>query len=373
MTARTLRVLLVVEAASAGVGRHVLDLGEGLVERDIEVQLVVGGARADVRFRERLAALPALDVHFVDAHGAGRSTPAVIRHVRHIARTCGCNIVHGHASFGGAWARLGHPRSSSVVYTPNALVTQSPAIRPVARTLYGLTERVLSRRTDAVIYVSDEEATHGIELGLRPRMSTVIPNGIKITSPPDALAARRSLGLELGRPTVGFVGRLTSQKGLDHLVRATPSIISDTGAVIAVVGAGPDERELRQLADNLGVTANMIWLGDRDGARAMGAFDVLAVPSRYEGFPYVVLESLAAGVPVVASPAANVSGVLACGPCGVVAEPTTDGFGRAIVSLLRDAGQRAALGASGRVTVAGLSVDSMVDATIDVYMRVVGP
>ena len=75
---------------------------------------------------------------------------------------------------------------------------------------------------------------------------------------------------------------------------------------LVVVGSGPLERSLRVMADLLGIANKVLWLGEGDGKCLLPAFDLLALPSRYEGLPYVTLEALSAGLPVVATATAGV-------------------------------------------------------------------
>ncbi|MGR7024928.1 glycosyltransferase [Geodermatophilus sp. URMC 62] len=108
-----------------------------------------------------------------------------------------------------------------------------------------------------------------------------------------------------GRLVVGGVGRLDRQKGFDVLLRA----VADLPAVhVVLVGDGPEREALEKLAADLGLEERVTmvgWSGDAPGL--MRSFDVLAVPSRWEGLPLVVLEAMFGGVPVVATPVGGVS------------------------------------------------------------------
>jgi glycosyltransferase involved in cell wall biosynthesis len=98
----------------------------------------------------------------------------------------------------------------------------------------------------------------------------------------------------------------------------------------------------------------------------MAALDVFALPSRYEGFPYVVLEALWAGVPVVATDVCNASLVLADERCGTVVPRDPARIARALVGRLAAPGS--ADDASARRQAASLhSVDTMVDETLALY------
>jgi glycosyltransferase involved in cell wall biosynthesis len=115
---------------------------------------------------------------------------------------------------------------------------------------------------------------------------------------------RKSLSIE-NKKVIGFVGRLRREKGLDILIDAFSHIhLSQPDTVLVVVGNGPDRTSLEQRAASLGVDAQIKWLGQKKPEEVYelyGIMDVVAVPSRFEGFGLTAAEALAAGVPVVGS------------------------------------------------------------------------
>lgn len=362
----SVRVAQVVEASFAGVGRHVLDLSEELIAAGVEVDLHFAGRRADSTFVQRAGDLPFRSVSRFDA--ADPLTP--ILSLRRQLRADAPDIVHGHASIGGAWARLAAPRRVPIVYTPNAFITQSPGLDPVRRATFTTLERCFARRTAGIICVSDEEAAHARSLGLRPGLTIVVPNGVP--EPVDTVsrdAARRALGLEPSGLVVGFVGRLVGQKGVDLLVSALPEV-RPASAVLAVVGEGPELARLQQQTRELGVEDRVRWLGKRDGVAAMPAFDVFVLPSRYEGFAYVLLEALQAGVPVVTTSAANASAALGDGRAGVIVAPDAPSLACATSAILLDQSRRVEMAAHAPRVAARFTVARMADRTLELYRRI---
>jgi len=122
----------------------------------------------------------------------------------------------------------------------------------------------------------------------------------------DRAAARDILGLPPDSIVVGFVGRFCTQKAPETLIRALahPALRERPGLRACFCGTGPARREkrLRALVEKLRVTARIHWPGYiPDAGRILRAFDVLALPSRYEAHPYILLESLAAGTPPAVS------------------------------------------------------------------------
>ena len=116
--------------------------------------------------------------------------------------------------------------------------------------------------------------------------------------------SRRELGLPDGEPVLGWVGRVSEEKGLDVAVRALSRLQS---ARLAVIGDGPETEAVKRLASGLGVAERVHWCGRvPEAAPLFPAFDLFVLSSRTEGTPMAVFESMAAGVPVVA---ARVGGV----------------------------------------------------------------
>jgi glycosyltransferase involved in cell wall biosynthesis len=187
----------------------------------------------------------------------------------------------------------------------------------------------------------------------------VIPNFVERPSspPPDAearSALRAAIGIAGSDRVIGFVGRLAPQKGLDYLLAAMPAVLARyPRARLLVVGAGaPAVADgLRRLAGELGVAPRVLWTGGRDDVPALRALmEVVAMPSRWESLSLHALETMAAGLPIVAAatggtPEGMTDGVsgflvprgdvaaLADRLCAVLADP-------ALARRLGDAGQR---------------------------------
>lgn len=381
---RPLRVLHVVEASFAGVGRHVLDLVEGGLAAGDVVDVVHGTRRAEPAFLDRLAGLATRHVIPIDVGRApGTGDLRAVSAVRSAVREHGpYDIVHGHASKGGFHARIavggrGAASGAARVYTPNAFVTKSPELGGVARRVYGTVERLLARRTDALVLVSPEESEHADALGVRPRLRRVIPNGIPLGPLPSREEARAALGLaDDGRVVLGVVGRLSGQKGIDRLLDALALMGRRDDVVLAVIGDGEDAEALRAQAEELGVSEAVHWLGLQPGQTSMPAFDVLVVPSRYEGFSYVMLEGLWAGLPVVATSTSNGRAVLGDGRTGVVVDGDPHGLAirlaGALTELVDDPVRRAERAAAAREVVQAFSVEAMVAQTRQLYLDLVG-
>ena len=200
---------------------------------------------------------------------------------------------------------------------------------PALRCLSIWQERLLSRRTDALVLVCRSDQALARKHRLAPESKlVVIPNGLPEMQAPSAaataeLALRRALGWEPALRVVGAVARLNRQKGIAALIRAAPRILAaDPEARIVVVGDGPlgPARE-RQVA-RAGLGGRFIFLGGReDAARLMSLFEIFVLPSLWEGLPYVLIEAAALGKPIVATSVDGIPETIDDGRTGVLVPP----------------------------------------------------
>jgi len=213
----------------------------------------------------------------------------------------------------------------------------------------------LLRLADHVVCVDDELAERMSDAGVPDCRVTVIRNG---TSPAAALDPdeRRRLCGELGLtgPVVASVGELVRSKAVDRFLRAAAHVAAEhPDARFLVVGDGPLRGDLERLAADLGLTDRVRFAGRRRDARALiGVSAVVVSTSESEGLSLVALETLAAGVPLVAPDVGGMRGLLATG-AGVLVTDTDPGtVGAAVAAVLRSPDRAGSMGAAGRALVA---------------------
>ena len=119
-----------------------------------------------------------------------------------------------------------------------------------------------------------------------------------------------------------FVGQLIERKGIDILLTALSHLNADNDRPqLDVVGSGPDERNLKDLAVRLGLEGSVHWLGGRqmdEIPQTMAKADLLVLPSRYDGWGAVVTEALMAGTPVIATDRCGAVAAVKASGCGAV-------------------------------------------------------
>jgi glycosyltransferase involved in cell wall biosynthesis len=182
---------------------------------------------------------------------------------------------------------------------------------------------------------------------------------------------RTSLGVGARDVVLGFVGRLSSQKAPDVLVRAFARITPVAPHVhLVVAGDGPMRDGLVRLTGSLGLADAVTFLGHVDASSLMQAFDVMVIPSRYEGLPYVALEALNAGLPIIATTAAGCELVVQPGVNGRVV-PVDDpvALADAIIPYTTDSRLRRAASCASLQRAPAFSLETMVESTLAVYDR----
>jgi glycosyltransferase involved in cell wall biosynthesis len=369
---RVRRVCLVTEAAGGGVGRHFLDLAEGLARRGVEVVAIYSPGRCDALFRERKAEVAG--VQFVELPLRRAVHPADMidlgKLIRCIRRHGPFDILHGHSSKGGALARLaGRYLKIPAIYTPHAFVTLDPTLSRMKRAIYGGVERWLARRAAGVIAVSPDEASHARALGIDAHQVYVVPNGIDGPQFPTRDDARRKLSLSPNDLIIGFVGRLAPQKAPDVLLEAFARIADRTpSARLVFVGSGPLEATLRQRIDQLGLKSRVLLTGDQVATTLMPAFDIFCLSSRYEGMTYVLLEALRAGLPIVATDVGGVSLCVAEDINGIIVEPgNAAALAEALSRVSNSDATRRRFAGESLARAQRFTADRMVEQTLAIY------
>jgi starch synthase len=300
------------------------------------------------------------------------------------------DLVHSHtwyANLGGHLAKLlyGIPH----VMTAHSLEPLRPWKAEQLAGGYALSswaERTAIEAADAVIAVS-----HGMRAdilacypALDPGRIHVVHNGIdtELYRPVPESAALVRHGVDPNRPYVLFVGRITRQKGVPHLLRAARSI-SPSAQLVLCAGA-PDtpgiDREFRELVDELRRTRDaVVWIPEMlprpEVVELLSHAALFVCPSIYEPLGIVNLEAMACGTPVVASAVGGIPEVVRDGVTGVLVEydeKDPDAFelalAAAIDAVLADPAAAARMGEAGRErAVEEFGWDAIARRTVAVY------
>ena len=189
------------------------------------------------------------------------------------------------------------------------------------------------RHYDRIVAVSGPLERKLQSSGLRPDQVTLLPNAF--AEPATRLSrseSRSLLGLGTGEVVIGWVGRLSPEKGLDVLLE---SLVQVPGPTLSVLGVGRQHAALVRQAERLGIAGRLRWRGlVPDAARLYRAFDLFVLSSRTEGTPIALFEAMAAEVPIVATAVGGVPDVVTDQEALLVPSESPDVLARAISSVL---------------------------------------
>ena len=190
---------------------------------------------------------------------------------------------------------------------PMALTVRGTDVNllPGCRTLGGQIRFAL-QSADAVIAVSEALARLAVQAGADPNRVVTLRNGVdpQRFRPLDRDQCRRELGLALDRRVLVAVGFLVPRKAHDLTLRALAGLPEAERPDLMIVGDGPEDGRLRRLAAELGLENRVRFLGGVEHERLpeiYSAADLSVLASSREGWPNVLLESMACGTPVIAS------------------------------------------------------------------------
>jgi glycosyltransferase involved in cell wall biosynthesis len=243
-----------------------------------------------------------------------------------------------------------------------------------------LIQAYLWRRISAGIAISEAVRQFMIQIEFAPPDKAVtVRYGLNVTGAADTQGTqaresfRAELGIDPGAKVAGSVCRLIEQKGLPHAIQAFRQVIDNVpGAHYVIIGDGPLRPALEAQINALGLAGKVHLPGWRSNAAAlMPAFDLFLMPSLWEGFGLVVLEAMAASLPVIASRISALPEIVVEGETGYLVTPAdSDGLAKHLTRLLTDPALATHLGEAGLTRLQNeFSADRMIDQTMDVYRR----
>jgi glycosyltransferase involved in cell wall biosynthesis len=367
-----LNILHVFRAPVGGLFRHVMDLTREQIARGHRVGLIAdlrtGGARADDALRKLEPSLALGLSRIAMRRQPAPSDALVLGHVMRRVAQANADVVHGHGAKGGAYARMlfGHKRAVRA-YTPHggSLLFGHDTL---AGKFYLATERLLMLRGDLFLFESAYSAEIFASKVGKPRGPVrVVHNGVSrsefepVAVLPDAT-------------DIIYLGELRHIKGIDVLIEAIALMHRNGRTITAtLVGDGPDLQALQAQVAQANLSGAVRFIPAMAARAAFALGRIMVAPSRHESLPYVVLEAVAAGKPLITTRVGGIPEIY--GPLARTLIPPNDpgALVQAITGALDQPGKMAEITQKLRERVqASFSVDSMVDGVLTAYQAALG-
>jgi glycosyltransferase involved in cell wall biosynthesis len=239
------------------------------------------------------------------------------------------DIVHCHSSKAGIIGRLAAfvNRTKKIVFTAHGFVFTDPTLSKKKKAFYLFLERLFGMFSTDIITVSHYDYRAGIHIGLNPKKLHVIHNGIQredILSEAEWTAKQSKLR-NSEKQVIGFVGRFASEKNIDMIIRLAERVknTAEQGAgekkafdekrtvEFWLVGDGKLEEDYRRMVLEKGLEKIVRFLGNqKDVLGLMDQMHLLLITSHKEGLPYVLLEAMGRGLPVLSTDVGGIKEVL---------------------------------------------------------------
>ncbi len=290
------------------------------------------------------------------------------------------DIVHTHTSKAGVLGRLAAwmARVPIIIHTPHGHVFYGHFGRSLSKIFLQM-EKLLGRITHHQIALTPEERNDYLSLRVtKPSNTTVIHSGVDLhrfsKGEKQLTRKRKELGIPPHSLVIGYVGWLIPIKGVTYLVSAMADVAEKyPKSLLVLVGKGDDKGEeeikLKEQVERAGLEDKVRFLGWRpDVDEIMGCFDIFVLPSLNEGMGRVLVEAMAAGLPIVASRVGGIPDLVKDGKNGLLVPPAdAPALAKAIFDLLADKKTRNRMGKAGTKMCRPYSAEAMVEQIDDLY------
>lgn len=266
-------------------------------------------------------------------HCNGRLDRSAVRRIRRLLTKYEVDVVHPHGYKADLYAY------AAALQDRVALLATShnwPSKRLDMRA-YAALDRLVLRRFDGVVAVSDPVHATLRRWGVRCDKLVTISNGVDVERFHNAAPTLRKEMAVADGALVGFVGRLVPDKGGALLLRAAQQVLAIRPNVrFVLVGEGPSRSEWQEVAVELGIAKNVVFTGTRNDMPGIYAsLDMLALPSLVESMPMCMLEAMAASKPVIATQVGAIPRLIVPDRTGLLLKPgDIAGLARAIFQLV---------------------------------------
>ena len=222
--------------------------------------------------------------------------------------------------------------------------------------VYNTLDRIVLRLSDKIIAVSSEIAQNLLRHGIKESRIKVIPNAVKTDIDQNVFLenrqnSRQFYGFSEKDFVLGYVGRLSQEKGLKYLIDASSMIKkSRVPLKVLIVGEGPQKKDLANIVKKRRVESEVVFSGFKNNIdNLLPAMDVFVLPSLTEGTPMSLLEAMSYGIPVVASSVGGIPRIIDPGKTGILVAPgRPEELRDSVILLYNNPSLRSEIGKAGQ-------------------------
>jgi len=359
-----LKILEIIgEATLAGAPRHLLALLENFDLKKFSLHVIapagpLAGEIRDLKKNIDLEIIP------MGSKLDFKAISEIRRHIKHLKP----DIIHIHGTRAGSLGRLAAiGLKIPVIYTEH-LWTRN--YRLTSRLAHGIQLSALwflDMFTDLNIAVSQAVKDFMVESQIsRPEKIAVIYNGIESPKKKAKIFEKKTI-------TLGTVGTINFQKGMQYLIQALPKVLKEYPETkLVIVGEGVYKKKLQELTKRLKLQKAVTFTGFlKDIDDEMKNFDIYLQPSLSESFGLAIVQAMSLGIPVVATNTGGIPEVVTTGKSGILVERAKpQALAEAILKLLRDKKKSKEMGklAAEEVKIK-FNLKDMVQATEEIYEK----
>ncbi|TPI37967.1 glycosyltransferase family 4 protein [Mesorhizobium sp. B2-9-1] len=337
-----LRIVHCFRSPVGGIFRHVRDLTEAQVAAGHAVGIVCDsttGGDYEERLFEAMKDSLALGIHRtpMQRHVGPGDLASAWRTYR-IIQELRPDVLHGHGAKGGAYARLFGSllRVSRFrvarLYSPHGGSLHYDETTAMGKLFFGL-ERFMARFTDCLLFVSDyERNTYRRKVGEPPIPNTLVYNGLRA-------AEFEAVATAANAADFLYIGMMRDLKGPDIFIDALALAGNELGRPLSavMVGDGDDLPRYHAQVERLSLKNQVRFLPPMPARDAFALAEMIVVPSRAEAMPYIVLEALAAGMPMIATAVGGIPEIFGEGSAALI-RPDASQLAAKMGSALSDFG-----------------------------------
>ncbi|MBN9549826.1 MAG: glycosyltransferase family 4 protein [Alphaproteobacteria bacterium] len=333
-----LRIVHCFRSPVGGIFRHVRDLTEAQVAAGHSVGIVCDsttGGDYEERLFDAMKSSLALGIHRtpMQRHVGPGDLASAWRTYR-IIQELRPDVLHGHGAKGGAYARLfgsllrvSRSRVARL-YSPHGGSLHYDETTATGKLFFGL-ERFMARFTDCLLFVSDyERKTYRRKVGEPPIPNRLVYNGLRAAEFEPVAAAVDAVDFL-------YIGMMRDLKGPDIFIDALALAGGELGRPpsAVMVGDGDDLPRYHAQVERLGLKSHVRFLPPMPAREAFALAGLVVVPSRAEAMPYIVLEALAAGMPMIATAVGGIPEIFGEGSPALIRPDAVELAGRMRTTL----------------------------------------